>query len=130
MEKLSRRQTVAIRKGVLPMSRGEIEALLAQVDGWQLIEEDGVARLRRTFEFKNFAQAMAFSNRVGQIAEEADHHPVIITEWGRVTLTWWTHAARGLHMNDFILAARCDEHYTETHWSDAGYSSNAIEQPQ
>ncbi len=70
-------------------------------------------KLRRTFRFKNFAEALAFVNRVGARAEEQDHHPAIKFTWGRATVTWWTHAINGLHRNDFIMAAITDEVQTE-----------------
>ena len=65
--------------------------------------------LERSFKFKNFSQALEFANKVGAAAEEEDHHPLIVTEWGRVTLQWWTHTIGGLHKNDFIMAAKTDE---------------------
>ena len=86
----------------------ELPKLLREIPGWQIIEVDGVRRLHRTYSFKNFAGALAFTNEVGRIAEEAQHHPLIITEWGKVTVQWWTHAIKGLHRNDFIMAARTD----------------------
>ncbi len=68
-------------------------------------------QLQREFDFRNFEQAMAFSNRVGDIAEAEGHHPAILTEWGKVTITWWSHKIRGLHKNDLIMAARTDQVY-------------------
>lgn len=90
------------------VSAAESQELLAQLRGWDIVEEDGVPRLTRSFKFKDFASALAFTNNVGRLAEEAQHHPLLITEWGAVTVQWWTHAIRGLHRNDFILAARVD----------------------
>jgi 4a-hydroxytetrahydrobiopterin dehydratase len=72
------------------------------------VEKDGIKRLERSFLFDDFAQALAFTNKVGQIAEEEGHHPDILTEWGRVTVSWWTHKIGGLHKNDFIMAAKTD----------------------
>ena len=63
------------------------------------------------FRFDDFAKALAFTNALGQLAEEEDHHPALLTEWGRVTVTWWTHKIRGLHRNDFVMAAKADELY-------------------
>ena len=91
-----------------PLTKPEIEELSPLVPTWQIVEREGIARLEKVFTFKNFARALAFTNHVGEIAEAADHHPAIITEWGRVTVTWWTHAINGLHRNDFIMAARVD----------------------
>ncbi len=82
--------------------------LLAELPEWRVETHDGIPRLTRTFAFKNFAEALAFTNRVGSLAEAVDHHPALLTEWGRVTVSWWTHSIGGLHLNDFILAARTD----------------------
>ena len=76
---------------------------------WDVIEMEGVKRLQRQFKVKDFAQALAFTDQVGALAEAEDHHPAILTEWGRVTVTWWTHKIKGLHRNDFIMAAKTDE---------------------
>src|SRR5688572_32971549 len=109
MEKLTSMKCVACRGGEPVLTDAEIAELLPQVSEWQVIEVDGVKRLQRTFKVKNFAEAMALTNKVGVIAEEEDHHPMIITEWGRVEVQWWTHKIKGLHMNDFIMAAKTDE---------------------
>ena len=87
----------------------EISAYLSELPDWQLIEIDSCKRLQKIFKFKNFALAMQFTNRVGAVAEQQNHHPAILTEWGRVTVSWWTHAIGGLHVNDFIMAAKTDE---------------------
>jgi 4a-hydroxytetrahydrobiopterin dehydratase len=87
----------------------ELAELLPQVIDWRVIEVEGVSRLERTFRFPDFQQALAFTNAVGVIAEEEGHHPALMTEWGRVTVTWWTHKIRGLHRNDFIMAAKTDQ---------------------
>jgi 4a-hydroxytetrahydrobiopterin dehydratase len=99
------------RKGAPKVTAEEIEALRPQVPQWDVVERDGELRLERVFEFKDFAEALAFTNRVGAIAEEQDHHPALLTEWGRVTVGWWTHKINGLHRNDFVMAARTDEVY-------------------
>lgn len=102
---------VACRAGEPTVTGQEIAALLPQIPEWQVKEVDGVKRLERVFKFKNFVQALEFTNKVGAIAEEEDHHPMIITEYGRVTIDWWTHKIKGLHKNDFIMAAKTDEKY-------------------
>jgi len=86
-----------------------MESLLPLVPGWTLIEREGIPRLERVIRFKKFAQALAFTQRVGELAEAEAHHPTILTEWGRVTVTWWTHKIRGLHRNDVIMAAKTDD---------------------
>jgi 4a-hydroxytetrahydrobiopterin dehydratase len=82
---------------------------LAQLPDWEVIELDSINQLSRTFKFNNFVTALEFTNQVGELAEQEDHHPSILTEWGRVTVTWWTHAVSGLHVNDFISAAKTDQ---------------------
>ena len=82
---------------------------MAQLPQWDIVQQDGVSRLQRVYRFKNFVEALAFTNRVGDLAESEGHHPLLITEWGRVTVQWWTHKIGGLHVNDFIMAARADE---------------------
>lgn len=105
---LSEMKCVACRGGEPTVTETELAEYSAQVPDWQVVEEEGERRLRRSFKFSNFAEALAFTNRVGAMAEEEDHHPAILTEWGRVTVTWWTHKIGGLHRNDFIMAAKTD----------------------
>ncbi len=97
---------VACRADEPTLTDGEIYMLHPQIPDWQVKEVDGVKRLERVFKFKNFAQALEFTNKVGAIADEEDHHPMIITEYGKVTVDWWTHMIKGLHKNDFIMAAK------------------------
>jgi 4a-hydroxytetrahydrobiopterin dehydratase len=87
----------------------EIERLLPQIHGWQIVEKDNVPRLEKVFRFKDFNEALIFTNRVGQIANAENHHPALLTEWGKVTVSLWTHAIHGLHLNDFIMAARTED---------------------
>ena len=101
------------RKGGAPLSLAEAAALADQIPDWRLIEQGVVQRLERTFKFKNFVSAFEFTNRIGEIAEQQDHHPALLTEWGKVTVTWWTHAVNGLHLNDFIMAAKSDAVYQD-----------------
>jgi 4a-hydroxytetrahydrobiopterin dehydratase len=111
MVELSEQACEACRVGAPLVSDEELQRLLPTIPGWRVIEVHGVRQLTREFEFKNFAQALAFTNRVGDLAEAENHHPAILTEWGKVTVTWWTHKIHGLHRNDLILAARTDQAY-------------------
>ncbi len=86
----------------------QVPTLLREIPEWSLIEVDGVSRLQRVFKVEGWRPAIVFTNRVADIADAEDHHPAILTEWGKVTVTWWTHAIRGLHRNDFIMAAKTD----------------------
>jgi len=108
-EGLVRQRCEACRAGAPTVTAEERAEFTPQVPAWQIVTEEGIDRLRRVFQFKDFAQALAFTNRVGELAEAENHHPALLTEWGRVTVSWWTHKIKGLHKNDFICAARTDE---------------------
>ena len=106
---LYREKCVACRRDSPKVTEEEIAELHPVVPDWQLTEGDGIKRLDRTFQVKGFAAAMALADRVGEAAEEEGHHPRLTVEWGRVNVAWWTHKIRGLHRNDFIMAAKTDE---------------------
>ncbi len=108
MEELVRQKCEACKEGAPKATTAEIAELKSQIPDWEIRRVDGIDRLQRIFEFKDFAEALAFTNKIGQLAEEEGHHPAILTEWGRVTVGWWTHKIRGLHRNDFIMAAKTD----------------------
>jgi 4a-hydroxytetrahydrobiopterin dehydratase len=108
MSTLSTERCVACRSDSPQVTEAEIAELRREISGWQLVVRDGIAQLERVFRFPSFADALAFTNRVGALAEAEGHHPALLTEWGRVTVTWWTHKIRGLHRNDFIMAAKTD----------------------
>ena len=92
------------RGGVPPLSRADAERLLAEVPGWTL--GDYATRIERSFRFPDFAAALAFVNRVAVLAEEEGHHPDIAFGWGYCRIVWQTHKIKGLHENDFIMAAK------------------------
>ena len=102
---------VACRRDAPTVTDEELAELQPQVPEWDLVDVDGVKRLRRAFSFDDFAQALEFTNGVGRLAEAEGHHPALLTEWGRTTVSWWTHKIRGLHRNDFIMAAKTDGLY-------------------
>jgi len=110
---LTAEKCVACRRDAPTVTDAEIAELHPQVPEWELVEVEGVKRLRREFAFEDFAQALAFTDAVGALAEEEGHHPALLTEWGRVTVSWWTHKIRGLHRNDFIMAAKTDRAFSE-----------------
>jgi 4a-hydroxytetrahydrobiopterin dehydratase len=111
METLTQMKCVACRKDAPTVTDAEIAEFHPQVSDWAIVELDGVERLRRVFSFGDFAQALEFTTKVGELAEEEGHHPALLTEWGRTTVTWWTHKIKGLHPNDFVMAAKTDELY-------------------
>ncbi len=98
----------ACRADAPAASQAEIGAWRDEIPDWKLIEEEGVQKLERQFSFPDFVAAMAFTGKVAALAEAEGHHPALLTEWGKVTVTWWSHKLRGLHRNDFICAARTD----------------------
>ena len=93
------------------LSTDEISAYSDQIPEWEIIEDEGVSRLKRAFKFRNFSQALAFTVQIGILAEKEDHHPALTTEWGKVEVEFWTHAIQGLHLNDYICAAKTDMIY-------------------
>ena len=89
----------------------EIAELHPQVPEWLLISEDGIKKLDRAFRFADFRQALDFTNTIGKLAEDEGYHPRLVTEWGRVGVTWWTHVIRNLHRNDFVMATKTGQLY-------------------
>ncbi len=108
MNQLHKKTCEACRIGAPLATAAEITAYQLEIPDWQQIEIDGIKRLSRCYEFDDFNEALSFTNKVGVIAEQQGHHPAILTEWGRVTVSWWSHKIKGLHLNDFIMAARTD----------------------
>lgn len=96
------------KKGDPRVPPEDAELLMAQIPDWTLVLDEHGDRLERTYRFGNFMEALAFTKRVGRLAERAEHHPTLLTEWGRVRVTWTTKKIHGLHRNDFIMAARTD----------------------
>jgi len=112
METLLRMRCTACRRGEPTVTEAEMTEFHLQISEWQLVEREGIKRLEHLFKFGNFAEALAFTNKVGELAESESHHPALLTEWGKVTVTWWTHKIKGLHRNDFIMAAKTDQLYS------------------
>jgi len=108
MDALTNQICTACRRDSPPATEAEVLELKPQIPEWTLLEREGIKRLERTYRFANFVEALNFTNRVGALAELEGHHPAILTEWGRATVTLWTHKIRGLHRNDFIIAAKID----------------------
>jgi 4a-hydroxytetrahydrobiopterin dehydratase len=109
---LTKMKCVPCRGGEPTVTDLEIKGFHPQVSEWEIVERNNIKRLKRVFRFKNFRQALEFTNKIGDMAEKEGHHPVIVTEWGRVKVSWWTHKIKGLHQNDFIMAAKTDELYS------------------
>jgi len=106
MSELAERDCVPCRGGVPPLKGEALAALQSKLgNGWEVINEH---HLEKAFTFKNFRDALAFTNKVGEMAEQQRHHPDIGLSWGRVNVTIWTHKIDGLSESDFILAAKID----------------------
>jgi 4a-hydroxytetrahydrobiopterin dehydratase len=102
----------ACRPGSPPASPTELAQFHQDYPGWVIVETDpGTPILECVFKFKDYRGALAFTNKIAELAELEDHHPALLLEWGKVTVRWWTHAIQGLHLNDLIMAARTDQAY-------------------
>jgi 4a-hydroxytetrahydrobiopterin dehydratase len=112
MSKLFELHCVPVNKDNPALSADDILDLNFKIPEWKVHKSEGIPRLERVFKFNDFRHALEFTNKIGMLAEEEDHHPAILTEWGKVTITWWTHVIKGLHMNDFIMAAKTDVLFT------------------
>lgn len=111
MSSLTTQSCEACRADAPKITEDEKQSLLGEIPDWQVTELNGEEQLKRVFKFRNFAEALAFTNKVGDLAEAEGHHPAVLLEWGKVTVRWWTHKIGGLHRNDFIMAARTDAAY-------------------
>ena len=110
---LSAELCVACRPDSPVVSETEERELLPQIPDWDVINVNSVERLRRVYRLRDWMHAVEFARLVAAAAEAENHHPSILIEWGKVTVTWWTHAIKGLHRNDFIMAARTDKAYAQ-----------------
>ena len=108
MSDLTQQKCVACRADAPRVADDELPDLLKQIPDWQPVTDDSVLKLNKVINFDNYSGAISFTNKIAQLAEEEDHHPAILLEWGRVEVTWWTHKIGGLHKNDFIAAAKTD----------------------
>ena len=111
MNKFSQKICVACQPNAEPASQGEIDTFLADNPNWSLIAKEDIKCIERIYTFDNFQEALRFTNLVGEVAEQEGHHPEITVEWGRVRVQWWSHKIANLHLNDLILAERCDQRY-------------------
>lgn len=108
MENLENEVLQKLSKSSVAISAYDMGQLLDQLHDWHVVKKDGINQLYRNFSFDNFSQALEFTNKVGALAEEFNHHPAIVTEWGKVQVRWWSHVVSGLHKNDFIMAAKTE----------------------
>ena len=108
MNDLSSQSCEACQIDAPKVPQDQIQILLSEIKGWVLIEEP-INKIKKIFSFKNYKDSVDFSNKVASLADDEDHHPQIVLEWGKVTVIWWSHKIEGLHKNDFICAAKTDK---------------------
>tara|TARA_B100001013_G_scaffold170228_1_gene102095 strand:+ start:618 stop:959 length:342 start_codon:yes stop_codon:yes gene_type:complete len=108
MDSLISQKCIACKADAPRVTDDELVELLKEIPKWKPITEESMLRLQRVFEFQDYSSAVQFTNKVADLAEQEDHHPAILLEWGKVEIKWWTHKILGLHKNDFIAAAKTD----------------------
>jgi 4a-hydroxytetrahydrobiopterin dehydratase len=111
MNKLVNEHCVPINATSHRLDDREVSELMTKVSGWKIFRQNKEPRLEKIYDFEDFKQALEFTQRIGMVADEENHHPALLTEWGKVTVDWWTHKIKGLHRNDFVMAAKSDELY-------------------
>jgi 4a-hydroxytetrahydrobiopterin dehydratase len=109
MPELAQQKCEVCTRESLRVTQEEMGELKTQIPQWMLIDPEGASRLQRTYNFPDFKSALTFTSELGAIAQVQKHHPVLLTEYGKVTVTWWSHVISGLHKNDFIMAAKTDQ---------------------
>ena len=113
MERLVEDKCEACKADAPLVTSLEKKEFLPQIPSWNIIEVDGIEQLTCAFAFKDYLSALGFLQKVAHLAEAEDHHPEILLEWGKVTVSWWSHKIKGLHKNDFIAAAKTDSLFIE-----------------
>lgn len=108
MDELHKQHCEACKMGAPVVTEDEANELMVRIPSWKRLFHEGVDKLMREFYFVEFKDAFEFSYKIATLAEREQHHPTIVTEWGKVTVFWWTHKINGLHVNDFIMAAKTD----------------------
>ena len=107
-DSLRQQHCEACRADAPKVSDAELADLIKEIPSWVPIIRDNIMMLERMYKFENYTQAVKFTNAVAAMADVEGHHPALLLEWGKVTVTWWSHKIKGLHRNDFICAAKTD----------------------
>lgn len=111
MSDLAERAMEELNEDSTAVSDEQRVELCEHLPNWGIVEEGGMPTLQRTFQFETYPQCLAFAQSVGELAEQFDHHPRLVVEWGKVQVAWWTHFLSGLHENDFVMAAKTDRFF-------------------
>ena len=114
MSELKTEKCTACRADAPVATREEIENFQMQSPHWKVREESGEPQVQREYSFPDFQSALDFTNKIGALAESENHHPAITTEYGKVTVAWWTHKIKNIHRNDLIMAAKTDEIFQDS----------------
>ena len=109
MDNLSKRHCEACSVCSLPVTNSDLKIISENFKEWELLNENGIRKIKKQFKFPNFQEALSFTIKMGKLSEEQGHHPLLTLEWGKVSVIWWTHKIKDLHMNDFIMASKTDE---------------------
>ena len=110
---LADRRCEACGPGAPQVAEAERAKLMAALPNWTVERVGGMDQLAAEYRFADFAAALDFVGKIGELAEAENHHPKLVLEWGRVEARWWTHSIGGLHRNDFIMAARSDRAFRD-----------------
>ena len=113
MDELAQTHCSPVNSESKKLSEDEINQQVKKLSGWLILKKEDELRLEKSFKFQDFHQAVVFTDKIAVEADKEDHHPAILTEWAKVTVSWWTHKVEGLHMNDFIMAAKTDQLFAE-----------------
>lgn len=105
---LNQRNCEACRPDAPHVTEDQMAEWMLALPGWEVIQVDGVNQLQKTFHFTRYAESLAFVNAVAGVSEEEAHHPVMLFEFRQVTVRWWSHKMGGLHVNDFVMAAKTE----------------------
>ena len=126
VEELKHEDAVQVNRNDKALTQGEIEELSPHVEDWEIEFVDDEPRLKRVFDFADFDEALLFTNKIAEMAQEQNHHPRLTTEYGKVTVEWWTHVIKGLHRNDFLMAVRVDD--LMSRWAFASGQRDVVEE--
>ncbi len=108
MNELIKRKCEACRPGAPLVTEEQIREYGPLIPDWEIIEEDGIRKLKRTFSTSDFHNTMKLVTAIADLANEENHHPLMVVEYSSLTVSWWSHKIKGLHLNDFVMAARSD----------------------
>jgi len=111
MNDLLSKKCEACRADAPKITASEIEQYLPTLPQWKIIQEDSIDKLTRCYALTKYSESLSLVNAIAELSELEGHHSVMIVEFRQVTVTWWSHKMRGLHVNDFIMAAKCDHAY-------------------